>query len=194
MTSALKYIKETIQNEWKGIKSEDYNYKSIFSGKMIDFRKQEYSVERVDRPANLASAKSVGYKAKQGILVARVKIRKGSGLHPRPNAARRPKRMGVKKLTRNKSIQSMAEVKASKKFANCEVLGSYLAGEDGVSKFFDVVLVEPENPSIKADKNFKWLAWTPQRGKAERGLTSAGKKGRTANHKTKRKADKKKNN
>ncbi|MFB6254576.1 MAG: 50S ribosomal protein L15e, partial [Halobacteriaceae archaeon] len=62
-------------------------------------RKQEWreqgAIERVERPTRLDKARSLGYKAKQGIIVARVSVRKGNARKKRFNAGRRTKRMGV---------------------------------------------------------------------------------------------------
>ena len=40
-------------------------------------------------------AGALGYKAKQGIIVVRVRVRKGDLNRPRLNKGRRPKRIGV---------------------------------------------------------------------------------------------------
>jgi large subunit ribosomal protein L15e len=86
--------------------------------------------------------------------------------------------MGVKRLTRKISIQRIAEQRASKKFPNCEVLNSYWVAEDGKHKYFEVILVDVNAPEILKDKEINWITLKNQRGRAERGLTSAGKKGR----------------
>jgi len=175
---AMKYIKESFQKEFKGEKSEGTDYKALYRQRLIQFRKQEHTVERIEKPTNLARARELGYRAKKGILIARVKARKGSGAHRRPKSGRRPKRMGVRKLTRNKNIKSIAEGKAARKFPNCEVLNSYWAGEDGRHKYYEVILVDTSAPEILSDKELNWITKKKHRGRAHRGLTSAGKKGR----------------
>lgn len=174
--SALSFISETFQKELQGKKDANYNYGMLKRQRLNVFRKQINTVERVERPSNLSRARNLGYKAKQGVIVVRVKLRRGSGLHPRPVARRKPKRMGVKKLTRKKSIQSIAEEKAGRKYPNMEVLNSYWVGEDGKKKYFEVILVDRSHPSIKADKELSQIIG--QRGRVFRGLTSSGKKGR----------------
>lgn len=173
-----KAITETFQKEYKGEKSPDYAYKSIYRNRLIEFRKEPLAVVKVDKPTNIARARKLGYKAKQGIVVARVRIRKGSGLHRRPTRGRRPKRMGVNKLTRRTSIRAIAERRAGKKFPNCEVLNSYFVGEDGQKKYYEVILVDTSSPSIISDKDLGWMTDRKHRGRAERGKTSAGKKAR----------------
>ncbi len=172
----MKFVKQTFQKEFKGEKTNSIDYKELYRKRLIEFRKQTHTVERIEKPTNIARARELGYKAKKGIIVARVKARKGSGAHVRPKSGRRPKRMGVKKLTRKKNIQAIAEEKAARKFPNCEVLNSYLVGEDGKSKYYEVILVDTSAPEILSDKELKWITEKQHRGRAHRGLTSAGKK------------------
>ena len=78
-----------------------------------------------------------------------------------------------------KSIQRIAEERTSKRYPNLEVLNSYWVGEDGKNKFFEVIMVDPHHPAIKADKQLGWIAeGNSHRGRAFRGKTSAGKRGR----------------
>ncbi len=123
-------------------------------------------------------ARSLGYKAKQGIAVARVQVRRGGRRVSRYVRARRSARMGKNRSTAGKSIQRIAEERASKRFPNMEVLNSYWVGQDGKLKYYEVILVDGHHPSIQADKNLAWLANSTHRGRAERGKTSAGRKGR----------------
>jgi large subunit ribosomal protein L15e len=187
-----KYLADILAKEWKGQKDDNYDYKSLMKQKELEFRQTENTVVRVEKPSNLVSARQVGYKAKQGIVVARVKVRKGHGTYSRPKNKRRPKRQGQAKLTRRKSTRAMAEEKASKKYENCEVLGSYKVAEDGRSHFYEIVLADRTNPAVKNDKNMKFLAKN-QQGRAERGKTKAGKVNKEENKKTKAKKRKKKN-
>ena len=176
--SATNAIKETFQKEFSGEKSADYPYKELYRERLIAFRREPKTIVRVEKPLNLPHARELGYKAKQGFVVARVRVRKGSGLHRRPKKGRKPKRMGTKKLTRNISIQSIAEQRAARKYPNCEVLNSYLVGKDGKRKYYEVILVDTAHPSIKKDKKIKWIASKKHKGRVHRGKTSAGKKGR----------------
>jgi large subunit ribosomal protein L15e len=140
--------------------------------------RREGSVVRVEHPTRIDRARTLGYKAKQGIAVARVQVRRGGRRASRYVRARRSARMGKRHLTAGKSIQRIAEERASKKFPNMEVLNSYWVGQDGKLKYYEVILVDGHHPSIRADKNLKWLANATHRGRAERGKTSAGRKGR----------------
>ncbi len=175
---AAKAIKETFEKERSGTKDQSYDYKALQRERLIGYRKEKTAVVRVKKPTNIAKARSLGYKAKKGIVVVRVRVRRGSGAQRRPRKGRKPKRMGVKKLTRAISIKGIAEHRASRKYENCEVLNSYKLGADGKSHYYEVILVDTSAPEIKSDKNLKWICRKTQRGRAERGLTSAGKKSR----------------
>ena len=144
--------------------------------RLAGWRKQG-TLTRVARPTNLKRARSLGYKAKQGIFVVRVKVPKGRRKRPKPAGGRNPKKAG-RFFTLDKSKKQVAEEKASRKYANTEVLNSYLAGEDGVSKWFECIMVDRSHPSVRNDRERSWIARRNQRGRAFRGLTSAGKKSR----------------
>ena len=176
--SFTKQVKKTIQMQMRREKSDDYNYAVMFRDKMQAQRKKSATSVRIDKPSNLPRARALGYKAKQGFIIALTRVRKGSGLHRRPTRGRRPKRMGVNKLTRRISKQSMAEKKAGRKFKNCEVLNSYWVGEDGKHTFYEVILVDTASKSIWADKERNWIVFNKHKKRAERGLTSSGDKGR----------------
>lgn len=151
------------------------NVKPDVSKKMIEWRKGP-AIVRIPRPTNLRRARELGYKAKQGVVVVRVRIRKGGRRKPRPSRGRRPKRMGVLKFTPKKSIQWMAEERAARKFPNLEVLNSYLIGEDGRYKYYEVIMIDPHHPAIVSDPQLGPVS--RRRGRAFRGLTSAGRKAR----------------
>lgn len=164
-----------IRDAWK---HPDESYVGeLLRHRMIAWRKGP-AVEGLERPTRLDRARSLGYKAKQGIVVARARVRRGGLRKPRPRGGRRPKRMGVKKITMAKSIQRIAEERAARRYPNLEVLNSYWVGEDGRYKYYEVILVDPLHPVIQSDKDLNWLARPVHTRRVERGLTSAGKKGR----------------
>jgi len=183
---AYKYIRQTFQNEWKGAKDDNYDYSLIMRQRGIEYRNSGDAVVKLDYPTNIVSAKSVGYRAKQGIFVARVRVRKGTGTHHRPKNKRRPKRQGQAKLSRKISTQGMSEQKASKKFENAEVLGSYKIAEDGKWHYYEVVLADRTASTVLSDRRLSFLA-KGQKGRAERGKTFAGRVNKPMNLKNKRK-------
>ena len=145
-------------------------------------RQQEWrdqgAVERIERPTRLDKARSQGYKAKQGVVVARVAVRKGTARKQRFKAGRRSKRQGVNKITRRKSIQRIAEERASRTYPNLRMLNSYWVGEDGSRKWHEVLMLDPEHPAIQNDDDLNWICDDSQRGRPFRGKTGAGVRGR----------------
>lgn len=164
-----------VREAWK--KPDETEVKALLWNRLQQWRR-EGSVVRVERPTRIDRARTLGYRAKQGIIVARVKVRRGGRRKSRYIRGRRTNRMGMSRITAGKSIQRIAEERASRKFVNMEVLNSYWVGEDGRSKYYEVILVDGHHPAIKNDAHLGWMADPKQRGRAERGRTSAGRKGR----------------
>ena len=164
-----KYIAEA----WA--KPRDSYVKELMRQRLIKWRKQP-SIIRIEKPTRLDRARKLGYKAKQGFVMGRAKVRRGGLRKKRPKAGRRQKRMGVKKFKPAKSLKLIAEERTARKFPNLEVLNSYWVGQDGRSKWFEIIMLDPHHPVIKADKNVNWICQKQHRGRAFRGLTSAGKK------------------
>ncbi len=150
-------------------------FKNSMEHKALLWRRQP-AVIRIDRPSRLTRARSLGYKAKQGLVLARVRVRRG-GLHKtRSKGGRRQKRTGITKYVPAKSSRLIAEERAAREFPSLEVLNSFWVWEDGQYKWFEVILVDPNSPYIEKDADINWLCKGVQRGRVHRGLTSAGKK------------------
>ena len=104
---------------------------------------------------------------------------------------RKPSKMGMRKITMGKNIQRIAEERVARHHPNMEVLNSYWVGEDGKHKYYEVILVDPHHPSIINDKDLGWLcpanskSRVSHKGRAYRGKTSAGKRGRGLHNKGK---------
>jgi large subunit ribosomal protein L15e len=173
---AYKYMAE----EWA--KPEKSFVEELMRQRLIEWRKQR-TVTRIERPTRLDRARKLGYKAKQGFVMARTKVRRGNMRKLRPRSGRRPKRMGVKKFKPAKSLRLIAEERTARKFPNMEVLNSYWVGEDGRSKWFEVILVDPHSPGIKTDQDINWITEKQHKRRAFRSLTSAGKKIRSLRNK-----------
>jgi large subunit ribosomal protein L15e len=169
--SMYAYVREA----WK--KPAGSAVKKLLWDRMQEWRR-EASIVRLRHPTRIDRARALGYKAKQGIAVARIRIRRGGRRASRYIRARRSARMGVNRLTPGKSLQRIAEERVSRRFPNMEVLNSYWVGADGRQKYFEVILVDGNHPSVRNDPHLKWLSDPVHRGRAERGKTSAGRKGR----------------
>lgn len=138
------------------------------------WRKQAV-IKRIEYPTKLNRAHELGYKAKQGFVLARVRIRKGMRRRPTPMKGRKPRSMGLF-YTPKMNKQAIAERRVARKYPNLEVLNSYKVGQDGNYNYYEIILVDKHHPAIKSDKDIGWIV--NQRRRAFRGLTSAGKKSR----------------
>ncbi len=145
-----KYVAQMWKRPREGI------LKEVWATRLAKWRR-EPSIVRIERPTRINRARALGYRAKQGFIVVRVRVRKGGLNKPRPRSGRRPKRMGVLGHTPKKSLQLIAEERAARKYPNLEVLGSYYVGEDGEFKWFEVILVDPHHPVIKSDPKINWI-------------------------------------
>ena len=173
-----KYVKQLYHSLGKKLNEPEYaTMRSVMQERKMLWRRQP-PIVRVEYPTRIDQARGYGYKAKQGFAIARVRIRKGALHKIRPRRGRRPKRMGVNKITAEKSNQRIAEERVQKKFPNMEILGSYWVYEDGQNKWFEIVLVDPSHPVIQNDKKLSWLTRPANRSRAIRGLTPEGKRSR----------------
>lgn len=170
MKGLYQYLRELWRNPKKALKQQ---YKDM----LAEWRKQP-AIVRIDRPTRLDRARSLGYKAKQGYIIVRVRVPKGTSKRPAIKGGRRPKRRALLRIARQKSKQRIAEEHAAKKYKNLEVLNSFWVGEDGKYEWYEVILVDPNHPSIFSDPKINWICRKVHKGRAFRGLTSAGKKSR----------------
>ncbi len=170
-----------LKDQWKtaaktNVKQENFK-------RLIDWRRQP-TVVRVEKPLRLNRARTLGYKAKQGFVVARAKVRRGTFVsRMRPWMGRQPTKMGVNKITTGQSLQWIAEQRAQKRFPNLEVLNSYWVAQDGHHKYYEVIMVDPVHPNIIKDEHINWISQTTMKGRVYRGLTSSGRKARDLRHK-----------
>ena len=144
-----------LQLAWR--KPKETYVEDLMRRRVIVWRRQP-TIVRIDKPTRIDRARRLGYKAKKGFVVVRARVRRGGRRKPRPRMGRRQKRMGVKKYTPAKSIKLIAEERVARKYPNLEVLGSYWVWEDGVSKWHEIILVDPHSPSIISDKDVGWIS------------------------------------
>ena len=159
--------------QWK--RPYDGEHGELMKRRLMEWRRQP-AIIRVENPTRPERARALGYKAKQGVVVVRVRVRKGGRRKPRPNKGRRPKRMGVYGFAPAKSLRLIAEERAQRRYPNLVVLNSYYVGEDGKYKWYEVIMVDPHHPAIQSDPELKWVTTGKHKGRPFRGLTSAGKK------------------
>lgn len=141
--SAYKYMDEAFRKH-------DASYvKQLMQEQLIKWRRGS-SITRIDRPTRLDKARRLGYKAKQGFVVVRVRIRKGGARKPRPVSGRRPRALGVIRFTRAKSLGKIAEERVAKKYRNLKVLNSYEVWSDGRHHWCEVIMLDPHHPAVRS--------------------------------------------
>ena len=150
--------------------------KAVLHDRMIKWRASG-AVEEVEKPLRLDRARALGYKAKKGFFVVRVRIIRGGRRRPRHTHGRKSRKQHERKILKM-SYQWVAEQRVEKRYPNLEVLNSYYLGKDGKHYFFEVILVDPDRPEIKNDSTINWICRPENQNRASRGLTSAAKKSR----------------
>ncbi|MGQ9469629.1 MAG: 50S ribosomal protein L15e [Nitrososphaerales archaeon] len=135
-----KYVNEAWQRIWK-------EKPDSIKERAIAWRK-EPAIVRVEKPSRIDKARRLGYKAKQGFIVVRVRVGRGGMRKIRPRAGRRPKHLGTVKIKANVSYREVAERRASERYPNLKVLNSYFLYRDGKHAWYEVILVDPNHPAI----------------------------------------------
>ena len=117
--------------------------------------RNENAVTRVEKPSRIARARRLGYKAKQGIIVIRMRVGTGGMRKQRPRGGRRPKHLGVTKIKADVSMKQVAERRILQRYPNMKLLGSYFLYKDGMHYWFEVILADPSHPRIAKDKEMR---------------------------------------
>jgi large subunit ribosomal protein L15e len=162
-----KRMKQTIASEYK-------TRSDVYKARIIKWN-TEPTITKVEHPTNIARARELGYKAKEGVIIVRVSTKGGSRKRKHAAGGRKNSKSG-RYFTRSKSSQVIAEERAARKYMNFEVLNSYFVGSAGSKKFYEIILLDRNHNSIKADGEFGRIV--SQNRRAFRGMTSAGRKHR----------------
>jgi len=117
--------------------------------------RNENAVTRVEKPSRIARARRLGYKAKQGIVVIRMRVGTGGMRKQRPRGGRRPKHLGVTKIKADVSMKQVSERRVLERYPNMKLLGSYFLYKDGMHYWFEVILADPSHPRIAKDKEIR---------------------------------------
>ncbi|KAK9039974.1 hypothetical protein V6N11_015156 [Hibiscus sabdariffa] len=142
--------------------------------------RQHPAIVRVNHPTRPDKARRLGYKAKQGYVVYRVRVRRGGRKRPVPKGIvyGKPTNQGVTQLKFQRSKRSVAEERAGRKLGGLRVVNSYWINEDSTYKYFEVILVDVAHNAIRNDPRINWICNPVHKHRELRGLTSAGKKNR----------------
>ena len=175
---AFKYLEEL----WKKKQSDLLRF--VLRVRAWEYR-QLAVVHKCSRPSRADKARRLGYKAKQGYVIYRCRIRRGG----RKRNIRKgivfgkPVNHGIKKLKKEQTHKNICEQRVARRCSNLRVLNSYWVGQDASNKFFEVIMVDPNHKAIRRDPRINWICSSKQGHREQRGLTACGKKSRGLNKK-----------
>ncbi|MBI2146712.1 50S ribosomal protein L15e [Candidatus Woesearchaeota archaeon] len=164
-----QHIRETWKKPQEGLAE-------LWNQRLLAWRSEPVTV-KLERPTRLDRARSLGYKAKQGIIVVRQRVLRGGHTRPQIKRRRRPRHSGLT-LSLRKSYQLIAEERAQQQFENLTVLNSYWVGQDGKHYWYEVILVDSHHPVIQSDPSLNWITKAKNQSRVFHGKTSAGRKSR----------------
>ena len=101
-TAKGKNMYHYIAEAWK--RPSNSYVKGLLWERMIEWRRDENYL-KLEHPTRLDRARKLGFKAKQGYIVVRGRVRKGSLRKRQIRKGRRAKRKGINKITAGKSLQ-----------------------------------------------------------------------------------------
>jgi large subunit ribosomal protein L15e len=165
--SMYKQMKQTFISEYK-------ERAPVYKSNIIRWNSEAPTVW-VAGPTNIARARELGYRAKEGIFIARVRVHGGSKKRKQAGGGRKPSKSG-RYFTFRKSSQSIAEERASRRFTNSVALNSYFVGTSGSEKYFEVILLDRNSRALTSDPHYSGII--TKKGRVERGLTASGKRHR----------------
>ena len=170
---AYKYLEEL----WRKKQTDVMRF--ILRVRTWEFRQLPVT-HKCSRPSRPDKARRLGYKAKQGYVVYRTRVRRGGRKRPvRKGCVHgKPRNMGIRKLKKERTHRSVAEERVGRKCSNLRVLSSYWVGQDTSFKFYEVVMVDPNHRAIRRDPRINWIVSAKHKHRELRGLTATGKKAR----------------
>ena len=122
--------------------------------RVVSWRKQD-AVTRIEKPSRILRARRLGYKAKQGIIVVRMRVGTGGMRRKRPTGGRRPKHLGVTRIKAAVNMKQVADRRVLERYPNMTLLGSYFIYKDGMHYWFEVILADYSHPRIAKDKELR---------------------------------------
>merc|ERR1711906_37227 len=138
------------------------------------------TTHRASRPTRPDKARRLGYKAKQGYVIYRTKVRRGGRKRPihKGQVYGKPRNAGVNSLKFRRSIRSKAEERVGRRCGNLRVLNSYWINNDATFKYYEVICVDPSHKAITRDPRINWIRNPVHKHREMRGMTAAGRSNR----------------
>merc|ERR1712054_220964 len=138
------------------------------------------TIYRATRPTRPDKARRLGYKAKQGYCIYRVRVRRGGRKRPvhKGQVYGKPRNAGITALKARRSLRSVAEERAARRCGGLRVLNSYWVNQDATFKYFEIIMVDPSHKAIRKDPRINWICNPVHKHRELRGVTSAGRQNR----------------
>jgi len=176
--TAYKYLEEL----WKKKQSDTLRFLQRI--RVWEYRHQP-AIKKSTRVQRPEKARKVGYKAKQGYVVYRVRVRRGNRKTKVSKGIcyGKPKNHGVNEQKPTKNLRTLAEMRAGRKLGGLRVLNSYFLAQDAIYKYYEVVMIDPFHNAIRNDPRINFMCKPTMKHRELRGLTSAGRKSRGLRHK-----------
>merc|ERR1711929_36593 len=170
---ALKYVEELQKKKQSDV------LRFLLRVRCWEFR-QMPTIHRATKPTRPDKARRLGYKAKQGYCIYRVRIRRGGRKRPvhKGQVYGKPRNAGINHLKARRSLRSVAEERAARKCGNLRVLNSYWVNQDATFKFFEIIMVDVSHKCIRRDPRINWICAPVMKHRELRGITSAGRANR----------------
>lgn len=138
-----------IQKTWREMVE---NKSTELKSKGMDLRRRP-TIERLERPSRLDRARRLGYKAKSGFIVVRIKVGRGGMRRRKTAGGRRPKHAGLLRMKADVNMRQTSEKRVAIKFPNLKVLNSYFYYKDGKNAWYEVILIDTHNSSVMSDND-----------------------------------------
>eukprot|EP00158_Paraphelidium_tribonemae_P000575 Partr_v1_DN22864_c0_g1_i1_m77281 putative Ribosomal protein L15 len=170
---AYKYIEELYKKKQSDV------MRFLLRVRCWEYR-QLNTIHRASRPSRPDKARRMGYKAKQGYVIYRIRVRRGGRKRQVAKGCTygKPKTHGVAHLKFERSLRSVAEERVGRVCGNLRVLNSYWVNQDSTFKYFEVILVDPQHSAIRRDPRINWIVKAVHKHREMRGLTSEGRRNR----------------
>merc|ERR1712181_142731 len=142
--------------------------------------RQLTKVHRAPKPTRPDKARRLGYKAKQGYCVYRVRVRRGGRKRPvhKGQVYGKPRNAGITALKARRSLRSVAEGRAARRWGGLRVLNSYWVNQDATFKYFEIIMIDPSHKAVRRDPRINWICAPTHKHRELRGVTTAGRANR----------------
>merc|ERR1712228_805894 len=152
LMGAFKYLQEL----WRKKQSDTIRF-------LLRVRCWEYRqlpvIHRASKPTRPDKARNLGYKAKQGFVIYRVRVRRGSRkkqLNKGINYGK-PRNCGINQHKWRRNLRSKAEERCGRACGGLRVLNSYWIAQDSLYKYYECIMVDPHHKCIREDPRINWL-------------------------------------